>query len=54
MIKYQGLRGLAIKDFEETWNLRLEPLLREYLRGMPNADNNLNELRKAYENAVNN
>ena len=46
--------GMSIKDFEETWNLRLEPLLREYLRGMPNADNNLNELRKAYENAVNN
>ena len=46
--------GAPIKDFEETWNLRLEPLLREYLRGMPNADNNLDELREAYENAVNN
>lgn len=46
--------GAPIKDFEGTWNLRLEPLLREYLRGMPNADDNLNELREAYENAVNN
>ena len=46
--------GRPIKDFEETWNLRLKPLLHEYLRGMPNADNNLDELRKAYENAVNN
>lgn len=46
--------GESIKDFEETWNLRLEPLLREYLRGMPNADDNLDELRDAYENAVNN
>lgn len=47
-------KGIPINDFVEIWNLRLEPLLREYLRGMPNADNNLNELRKAYENAVNN
>lgn len=46
--------GAPIKDFEETWNLRLEPLLREYLRGMPNADDKLDELREAYENAVNN
>lgn len=47
-------KGIPINDLVEIWNLRLEPLLREYLRGMPNADNNLNELRKAYENAVNN
>lgn len=46
--------GAPIKDFEETWHLRLEPLLREYLRGMPNADDKLDELREAYENAVNN
>ena len=46
--------GVPIKDFEETWNLRLEPLLREYLRGMPDADDKLDELREAYENAVNN
>lgn len=46
--------GDPIKDYERTWNLRLEPLLREYLRGMPNADDNLDELREAYENAVNN
>lgn len=46
--------GRPIKDFEETWNLRLEPLLREYLRGMPNADDRLNEMRKAYEIAADN
>ena len=46
--------GVAIKDFEETWYLRMKPLLREYLRGMPNADNYMDELRKAYENADNN
>ena len=46
--------GAPIKDYEGTWNLRLEPLLREYLRGMPNADDKLEELREAYENAVNN
>ena len=46
--------GRPIKDFEETWNFRLEPLLREYLRGMPNADDRLNEMRKAYEIAADN
>lgn len=46
--------GVPIKDYEGTWNLRLAPLLREYLRGMPNADDKLDELRDAYENAVNN
>lgn len=46
--------GVPIKDYEGIWNLRLEPLLREYLRGMPNADDNLNELREAYEVAADN
>lgn len=47
-------KGEPIKDFEEIWNLRLEPLLREYLRGMPNADDNLDELKKAYETPTDN
>lgn len=46
--------GAPIKDYECTWSLRLKPLLREYLRGIPNADNYMDELRKVYENAVNN
>lgn len=46
--------GSPIKDFEETWKLRLEPLLREYLRGLPSADDNINELREAYEISVDN
>lgn len=51
---FLDMNGVPINDFEATWNLRLKPLLCEYLRGMPNADYNLNELRKAYEIAVNN
>lgn len=46
--------GNPIKDFQETWQFRLEPLLREYLRGMPNADDNLDKLRIAYGIATDN
>lgn len=46
--------GVPINDFGRIWNLRLEPLLREYLRGMPNADDNLNKLREAYGVAADN
>lgn len=44
--------GNPIADFDEAWSRRLEPLLREYLRGMPDADVSLNELREAYESAA--
>ncbi len=47
-------KGVPIKDFERIWNLRLEPLLREYLRGMPDAEDNLNKLKKAYGVATDN
>lgn len=37
-------------DFGLLWEYHLEGLLREYLRGMEDADSKLAELRKAYEN----
>lgn len=37
-------------DFDLLWEYHLEGLLREYLRGMEDADSKLAELRKAYEN----
>ena len=35
-------------DFSKLWNLSLQPLLKEYLRGFRNADETLNELHAAY------
>ena len=37
-------------DFELLWTYHLEGLLREYLRGNPNADAELEKLKKAYGN----
>ena len=42
--KYDG-------DFNALWQYHIEPLLREYLRGMPDAEAKLRELRKAYGGA---
>jgi len=36
------------EDFKNLWKLRLEPLLKEYLRGMPNQEDKLKELENAY------
>ena len=36
-------------DFNKLWQLHLEPLLREYLRGMQGAGTMLGDLRKAYD-----
>ena len=36
-------------DFAELWNLRLEPLLKEYLRGTPDAEGNIGKLKAAFE-----
>jgi len=40
----------ANKDeaFKSLWDYHLEPLLKEYLRGTPDADNELKKLREAY------
>lgn len=40
--------GQPSEDYENIWNLRIEPLLKEYLRGMPDSDEKLNELKQAY------
>jgi hypothetical protein len=36
-------------NYDVLWKIRLEPLLREYLRGMPDAGENLAALKNAYE-----
>jgi hypothetical protein len=35
-------------DYESLWNLRLRPLLHEYLRGMPDAEKHLESLQEAF------
>ena len=36
-------------DYLSLWKLRLEPLLREYLRGMPDAKEHLDKLHRAFD-----
>ncbi len=38
----------GVTDYEELWELKLQGLLKEYLRGMPDAEEILNTLKKAY------
>ena len=38
----------GITDYEELWELKLQGLLKEYLRGMPDSEETLNTLKKAY------
>ena len=45
--------GKPRTDFDALWELRLEPLLKEYLRGMPDVEGKLEKLKSAY-NAENN
>jgi 5-methylcytosine-specific restriction endonuclease McrBC GTP-binding regulatory subunit McrB len=40
--------------FDNLWNYHLEPLLKEYLRGMPDEKTKLDELKKAYDRSENN
>jgi hypothetical protein len=35
-------------DYDMIWELRIEPLLKEYLRGIPDAEENLQMLKNAY------
>lgn len=37
-----------VEDYDELWDLKLQGLLKEYLRGMPDAEESLEALRKAY------
>ena len=41
-------------DFEKLWEYHLEGLLREYLRGMEDAETELKKLKEAYENQSDN
>ncbi|WP_334319728.1 AAA family ATPase [Termitidicoccus mucosus] len=36
-------------NYDKLWTLKIAPLLKEYLRGMPNADAKLEKLKKAYD-----
>ncbi|MFY1045975.1 McrB family protein [Chryseobacterium sp. GP-SGM7] len=40
--------GNPREDFETIWELRIEPLLREYIRGMPNEEDKIEVLKNAY------
>ncbi len=44
-------REKSTDDLQSLWELRLEPLLREYLRGMPEEQENLGKLKEAYDHA---
>ena len=37
-------------DFEKLWNMNIEPLLKEYLRGFRKMDEILDQFREAYFN----
>ena len=40
---------LGMTDYKDLWELKLQGLLKEYLRGMPDAEDTLKTLKKAYE-----
>ena len=46
LANYKGENGSY--NYDELWNYHLEGLLREYLRGMPNAEDNIIKLHNAY------
>ena len=49
-LKLKDLTGTAEEKFAQLWEYHLEGLLREYLRGMEEAEIKLAELKAAYEN----
>jgi 5-methylcytosine-specific restriction enzyme B len=46
-------KDAAELNYEDLWKLRLKPLLKEYLRGMPNSKEQLGKLHSAFENSYN-
>jgi 5-methylcytosine-specific restriction protein B len=40
--------GNARQDYDSIWNLRIEPLLQEYLRGMPDSFDKIELLKKSF------
>ena len=49
-LKLKDFDGTPDERFAQLWNYHLEGLLREYLRGMENINDELDKLKKAYEN----
>ena len=49
-LKLKDFKGTSDERFAQLWDYHLEGLLREYLRGMENAESKLEDLEKAYEN----
>lgn len=41
-------KGNVRQDYDNIWNLRIEPLLKEYLRGMPDSFDKIELLKKAF------
>jgi len=48
-LKKDAKEQVVEPDYTDLWNLRLAPLLKEYLRGVPDADDNLKKLKNIYE-----
>jgi len=40
--------GIPREDFNLIWDFRIEPLLKEYLRGFPDGEERIEILKKAY------
>jgi 5-methylcytosine-specific restriction protein B len=40
--------GKVNQDYDSIWNLRIEPLLKEYLRGMPDSYDKIEKLKSAF------
>lgn len=51
-MKIADYTGDANMRFEALWTHHLKPLLMEYLRGMPNADDTIKNLKYAYDNST--
>ena len=47
-LKLKGFEGDSSERFQKLWNYHLEGLLKEYLRGTENAEENFEKLRSAY------
>lgn len=54
-LNYLGKRGKATENtWDQLWKLHLKGTLFEYFRGEPDADNKIEQLKKAYDKAENN
>ncbi len=49
-LKLKDFDGTSDERFSQLWDYHLEGLLREYLRGMENEEDELDKLKKTYEN----